>query len=382
MKELLSSLFIRMRVVHWVGVALLLLNAFIFTDNLIAKIVQIVIAIVIVLHDLDEKINGVDVTKKVIDALSDLSSDKKLNLDLKYSDEYKTMITLINNFIDKVIETQNISTSSAKEINEAIKKLNQSIYSVQTAFQETEEISNKITDELNLISNEAQNNFNIANLVLESLTTATKTIEETTIKMENLEQHIENTNEAESILNENLKALTTNAEDIKNILTIISDIADKTNLLALNAAIEAARAGEHGRGFAVVADEVRKLAESTQKSLSEINSSVNVIVQGISEASENVAKNTEISQGLVDIAINMKTILEETNNQLKHSYKESLENTENSKTIQKGTELLSNFTNTQNEKISHTGVSVKEIKDNVAIIHNDLEKLVNKLAEI
>jgi methyl-accepting chemotaxis protein len=377
MKELVSSLFTRMRFVHWVGISLLMLNAIIFTDNILAKVIQIVVAIVVALHDLDEKINGVDVTKKVIDALSDLSSDKKLNLNLKYSSEYKTMIDLINNFIDKVVETQNVSTSSAHEINEAIQKLNNSIYSVQNDFEETQKISKKISNELNVISNEAQNNLNIANLVLESLKNATKTIDETTKKMDNLEQHIENTNEAESILNENLKALTTNAEDIKNILNIISDIADKTNLLALNAAIEAARAGEHGRGFAVVADEVRKLAENTQKSLSEINSSVNVIVQGISEASENVAKNTEISQGLVDIAINMKETLENTSAELQETYKESLENTEISKTIQNETTVLTDLTNQQTDKIAHTEISVKEIKSNVAIIHHDLDTLAN-----
>ncbi|WP_297195340.1 methyl-accepting chemotaxis protein [uncultured Campylobacter sp.] len=65
--------------------------------------------------------------------------------------------------------------------------------------------------------------------------------------------------------------LNNKAQNVKGILTSISDIAVQTNLLALNAAIEAARAGEHGRSFAVVADEVRSLAEKTQDSLSDIN---------------------------------------------------------------------------------------------------------------
>ena len=377
----MSSLFLRMRLVHWVGIVLLLINAFVFTDNLISQIVQVIIAVVIFIHDLDEKINGVDVAKKIIATLSDFKAGDTIDLKLDFSKEYKEMVQLINSFTQKVNEAKNLATTSSA-LDKELHELNTSLSTLESNFGHSEQLSKELLEKLNVIGTESDSNLEFSAEVLESLKLVAQKINGSVSQMSTLESQVIQTHDGEIAVSDNLKALTENAEDIKGILNIISDISDKTNLLALNAAIEAARAGEHGRGFAVVADEVRKLAENTQKSLTEINASVNVIVQSISDASSSVETNAQSALELVEISKELQTSLGEASNEVEVTYKKSIADTENSEIIKREAYNSQKLTAAQLETMHTTKESIESMKEKAKQIESSTVELVTKVSHI
>ena len=270
--------------------------------NLIIAATILVILIVLIVWIITKRFITTPLSNLTLKAkeLSSGDGDLTKKLDINGDDEIAQASTQINHFIEKVHQLVADAKNISNENSSIAHELSATSLSVGKLIEESTNTVNNVTQKGNSTIVEIKQNIKEAQSAKDDLDKVTKSLKEVNQAIEELTQDTQMSASSGIELSHKIQQLSSDTEQVKDILLVIGDIADQTNLLALNAAIEAARAGEHGRGFAVVADEVRKLAERTQKSLVEINSTISVIVQSIMESSEQMVTNSskieELSQ--------------------------------------------------------------------------------------
>jgi len=191
----------------------------------------------------------------------------------------------LNKLTRDIQQQSNELTKSANETVEDSAKIEQVLKNVKGQLESANDHVQKVASLAGQIAKQTDTALEKAEHTENLTETGQKVLEKSARSLDELTTQV---SDAALVIN----SLQQDTQNIGNVLVVIQEIAEQTNLLALNAAIEAARAGEHGRGFAVVADEVRSLASRTQSSVSEIEQ----MIKSLQEGATGAVKSMEVAQ--------------------------------------------------------------------------------------
>ena len=266
-------------------------------------------------------------------------------------------------------------SSAAEELSAQIEQSNRGAMEQRDRVAET----STAMEEMNATVLEVAKN---AGLAAEDADSARDKAENGSRLVQQMIESAEGVREQADALKESMEELGVEATEIGNVLGVINDIADQTNLLALNAAIEAARAGEAGRGFAVVADEVRKLAESTMFATSEVGNAIakiqNMTRQNISateDAADSAQRSSELANDSGQTLGEIVKLVVNASDQVRAIATAAEQQSATSEEINRATEDISRISLETSQVMSESANAVQEVAGMASRLNRVIEEI-------
>ncbi len=296
----------------------------------------------------------------------------------KQGDLISNMIEVFNAMIEKQKEVINNITDAIEATASASTEISASADEMAAGAQEQSSQTTEVAQAVDRMTRTIVETTESNRTAAEEANKSKQIAEEGGIVFKDLEVGMESLAEVVMQSTEIVDELGKSSEKIGEIVHVINEIADQTNLLALNAAIEAARAGEHGRGFAVVADEVRKLAERTQTATKEIEIMIKSIQTETEKAVDSMHTGTEqvqFGKEKVAAASNSLNQIIESSNKVMEIIKQTAEASEEQNVVAE--EINQNVAGI-NTVAQETAMGVEQI----ATASEDLSRLTHRLQQM